>query len=80
MKKIKREMTLIVQDPLHDFSKPSSCDPAELSSNDFHGISNGTELSFNCQMTTAGRLLINYSKTYILKDQFIKERCVVTSN
>lgn len=80
LKKIQREMTLIVQDPLRDFSKPSSCNPAQLTSNDFHAISNGTELSFNCQMTTAGRFLINYSKTYVLKDQFIKERCVVSSN
>ncbi len=80
LKKIKREMTLIVQDPLRDFSQPSSCDPAILASSDFHAISNGTELSFKCQMTTAGRFLINYSKTYVLKDQFIKERCVVSSN
>jgi hypothetical protein len=75
LKKIKREMTLIVQDPLHDFSKPSSCEPAEKPSIDFHEISNGDEMAFNCQMTTAGRFSINYSKTYVLKDQFVKDNC-----
>lgn len=75
LKKIKREMTLIVQDPLHDFSKPSSCDPALLSSSDFHSVPNGSEMTFNCQMTTAGRFPINYTKTYILKDQFIQDKC-----
>jgi hypothetical protein len=73
--KIKREMTLIVQDPLHDFSKPSACNPALMASNDFHSIASGTEMTFECQMTTAGRFPINYTKTYILKDQFIKDRC-----
>ncbi len=73
--KIKREMTLIVQDPLHDFSKPSACDPATLASSDFHTVANGTEMTFECQMTTAGRFPINYTKTYILKDQFIKDKC-----
>lgn len=76
LKKIKREMTLIVQDPLKDFSKPSECAPAILESGNFHEVTNGTELTFECQMTTAGRFLINYSKTYVLKDQFIKERCM----
>jgi hypothetical protein len=75
LKKIKREMTLIVQDPLHDFSQPSSCDPTSAPSTDFHTIANGAELSFNCQMTTAGRFPINYTKTYILKDQFVKDKC-----
>lgn len=79
LKKINREMTLIVQDPLHDFSKPSVCNPAELASSDFHAVTNGTELTFDCEMTTAGRFLINYSKTYVLKDQFIKERCVAAN-
>lgn len=75
LEKIKREMTLIVQDPLHDFSKPSACEPATLTNSDFHSVKSGTELTFDCQMTTAGRFPINYTKTYVLKDQFIRDRC-----
>jgi hypothetical protein len=75
VEKIKREITLIIQDPLRDFSKPSSCGQAEKPRVDFHDIANGDEMAFNCQMTTAGRFKIKYSKTYILKDQFIKDNC-----
>jgi hypothetical protein len=76
LERIKREMTQIAQDPLRDFSQPSACDPATRSPLDFHSIANGDVLSFNCKMTTAGRFLINYNKTYMLKDQFIKDLCV----
>jgi hypothetical protein len=76
LEKIKRELTQITQDPLRDFSQPSSCDPANRSPADFHAISNGDEMSFNCQMITAGRFPIKYVKTYVLKDQFIKDQCV----
>ncbi len=76
LEKIKREITQIAQDPLRDFSRPSSCNPADRSPTDFHAISNGDEMSFNCQMTTAGRFPIKYNKTYILKDQFIKDQCI----
>lgn len=74
--KVKREMTQIAQDPLKDFSQPSQCDPAIKPSNDFHSIKNGDEMVFHCQMSTAGRFPINYTKTYILKDQFIKDKCI----
>lgn len=76
VEKIKREVTLIVQDPLHDFSKPSSCNPADKPVEDFHAIANGDIMSFDCQMTTAGRFAIRYNKSYVLKDQFVKDRCV----
>jgi hypothetical protein len=75
LEKIKREITLIIQDPLRDFSKPSSCEQAKKPRVDFHDIANGDEMDFDCQMTTAGRFKIKYSKTYILKDQFIKDNC-----
>ncbi len=75
LEKIKREMTLLAQDPLEDFSQPSSCNPAYRSPYDFHAIENGDEMSFNCQMTTAGRFPIKYVKTYVMKDQFIKDLC-----
>ncbi len=76
LEKIKREMTLIAQDPLRDFSQPSSCNPAERSPYDFHAVANGDEMSFDCQMISAGRFPIKYTKTYVLKDQFIKDLCV----
>ena len=76
LEKIKREMTQITQDPLRDFSQPSACDAANRSPSDFHAISNGDEMSFNCQMITAGRFPIKYVKTYIFSDQFIKDQCV----
>ncbi len=74
--KIKREMVQIVQDPLKDFSRPSQCEPAVKTRADFHTVSNGDEMAFHCKMSTAGRFTINYTKTYVLKDQFIKDRCI----
>jgi hypothetical protein len=73
--RIKREMTLIAQDPLRDFSRPSECNPANRAL-DFHAVNERDEMSFNCQMTTAGRFPIKYTKTYVLVDQFIKDQCV----
>ena len=73
--RMKREMTLIAQDPLRDFSRPSECNPA-FRDLDFHAVASGDEMSFNCQMTTAGRFPIKYTKTYVLLDQFIKDQCV----
>lgn len=75
LEKLKDEMVQIVQDPLKDFSRPSQCDPASIPSTDFHAVKNGDEMAFHCQMSTAGRFPINYTKTYVLKDQFIKDRC-----
>ena len=76
LEKIKEEMTLIAQDPLRDFSQPSSCDPALRVPLDYHAVANGDEMSFSCQMITAGRFPIKYVKTYVLKDQFIRDQCV----
>lgn len=76
LEKIQKEMIQIVQDPLKDFSKPSQCDPSDKPSDDFHDINNGDEMAFHCQMSTAGRFPINYTKTYILQDQFIKDKCL----
>lgn len=76
LEKIQKEMIQIVQDPLKDFSKPSQCDPSGKPSDDFHDINNGDEMAFHCQMSTAGRFPINYTKTYILQDQFIKDKCL----
>jgi hypothetical protein len=75
LEKIKKERIQIVQDPLKDFSRPSQCQPAVKTRADFHTVSKGDEMPFQCQMLTAGRFPINYTKTYVLKDQFIKDRC-----
>jgi hypothetical protein len=79
LEKIRRETTLLIQDPLRDFSQPSMCNNALVPSTDYHTISNGDEMTFHCQMTTAGRFPIHYAKTYVLKDQFIKDNCVSRS-
>lgn len=76
IEKIKREMVQIVQDPIQDFSQPSHCNPAPKSQTDFHAIANGDAMVFNCQMSAAHRFSINYTKTYVLKDQFIKDKCI----
>ncbi len=76
LEKIKREMVQIVQNPIQDFSQPSQCEPAPKAQTDFHAVSNGDAMVFKCQMSTAHRFSINYTKTYILKDQFIKDRCI----
>ncbi|MFT4834818.1 MAG: hypothetical protein ACI8WP_001581 [Flavobacteriaceae bacterium] len=79
LRKLRSEITLIVQDPLKDYSKPSSCDASNVPVIDFHSVSQGDEMVFSCQMTTAERFSIEYTKTYVLKDQFIKEKCVSKS-
>ncbi|MFT5955446.1 MAG: hypothetical protein ACI8QD_002299 [Cyclobacteriaceae bacterium] len=76
LEKIKREVTFIIQDPLRDFSQPSNCEIAKKPDADFHSISNGAEIVFNCEMTTAGRFRIGYSKNYVLQDQYIRDMCV----
>lgn len=79
LEKIKREITLIIQDPLRDFSKPSNCEIARKPNEDYHDLSNGAKMTFNCEMTTAGRFRIGYSKTYVLKDQYIRDKCVAST-
>lgn len=79
LEKLRSEIMLIVQDPLKDYSKPSACEPSPVAADDFHSVSAGDEMVFGCQMTTAERFSIDYVKTYVLKDQFIKEKCVSKS-
>lgn len=68
------EINMITRDPLNDFSKPSSCNPSPVVSEDFHTVNEGGEMTFNCQMTTS-RVKINYTKVFVLKDQYIKNTC-----
>ncbi|MFT7233335.1 MAG: hypothetical protein ACI8TA_002560 [Cyclobacteriaceae bacterium] len=68
------EINMITRDPLNDFSKPSACNPAIVPDLDFHQVSAGDEMSFDCKMTTS-RVTLNYTKTFVLKDQYIKNIC-----
>lgn len=69
------QVNAIIANRLEDFSRPISCDFAELPKDDFNMVSEGDQISFNCQMTTS-RFSVDYNKTYVLKNQFIKNTCV----
>ena len=68
------ELNRIATNRLQDFSRPISCENALAPAQDFHMIKEGDEMSFDCQLTTS-RVPMNYTKTYILTDQFIKNIC-----
>lgn len=69
------QVNAIIANRLEDFSRPISCDFADLPKEDFNLVSEGDEISFECQMTTS-RFSVDYTKTYVLKNQFIKNTCV----
>jgi hypothetical protein len=69
------QVNAIIANRLEDFSRPISCAFAELPKDDYNLIVAGDEISFDCQMTTS-RFSINYNKTYVLIDQFIKNTCM----
>lgn len=71
---VKNETNTIAKNRLEDFSKPISCYPAKAPNEDFNLIEQGDELSFECQFNT-GRFLVDYTKTYVLKDQYINNYC-----
>ncbi|MEP4532093.1 MAG: hypothetical protein ABJ004_03335 [Cyclobacteriaceae bacterium] len=73
------EINMITRDPLNDFSKPSSCNPAAVPNIDFHAVSAGDEMRFDCKMTTS-RVTLNYTKTFVLQDQYIKNICRELAN
>jgi hypothetical protein len=72
--KIKSEVNNIARVRLEDFSRPISCQNARVPSIDFNLIKDGDELSFSCKLTTS-RLSLDYGKTYVLADQYIKNTC-----
>ncbi len=76
---ILKEVNAIIINRLEDFSRPINCDVAPLPKSDFHAISNGDLVSFECKLTTS-RVSIDYTKTYRLVDQFIKNKCQPTEN
>ena len=71
---LKSEINSIAKNRLEDFSKPVSCQPAQVPNVDFHYINEGDELSFKCQFTT-GRFLVDYEKVFVLEDQYINNIC-----
>jgi len=74
---IKNNLTRISRIKLKDFSKPVACSPSDLPNDDFHLIKDGDKMSFDCELTTS-RFSMDYSKTYILTDQYIKNSCRVS--
>ena len=68
------QINRIVFNRLQDFSRPIDCETTFVPNPDFHKISEGDEISFNCTLTT-GRVPLNYEKTYVLIDQYIENSC-----
>ncbi len=75
---IKNEINRISSNRLQDFSRPISCNSAIVPSLDIHEITDGAKLQYQCQLTT-NRVSFNYTKTYVLENQFIKNRCSISS-
>lgn len=72
---IQNELNRIVSNRLKDFSNPIECNIAPLINKDFNLIKDGDLMSYNCELTTS-RFGIDYTKTYRLTDQYIKNRCI----
>jgi hypothetical protein len=71
---IKREINSIVINRVEDFSRPVSCSNSPLPNQNIHNISELDTMSFNCHLTTANAP-IQYTKTYVLNDQYIETSC-----
>ena len=71
---IESALNRISRTRLEDFSRPIACDDSPLPNSDFHAIKNGDLMSFECQLTTS-RVPMNYVKTFVLTDQYIKNTC-----
>ena len=71
---IRREINSIIVNRLEDFSRPVSCKSSDVPDTNFHNITELDTMSFDCQLTTANAP-INYTKTYVLNDQYIETSC-----
>ncbi|GAB4235822.1 MAG: hypothetical protein Tsb0034_10140 [Ekhidna sp.] len=69
------EMSRIISNRLKDFSVPIRCLDAPLINREVTAIKDGDRMSFDCQLTTSG-FSIDYNKTYVLIDQYIKNNCI----
>lgn len=74
LKELKNEINTIAKNRLEDFSKPVTCNPTRAPKVDFNLVEQGDSLSFDCQFST-GRFLVDYTKTYVLKSQYINNYC-----
>lgn len=74
LKELKNEINTIAKNRLEDFSKPVRCNPTKAPKVDFNLVEQGDSLSFDCQFST-GRFLVDYTKTYVLKSQYINNYC-----
>ncbi|MEM9894931.1 MAG: hypothetical protein AAF789_01060 [Bacteroidota bacterium] len=72
---IENELSKIIANRLQDFSVPVKCKDAYMDNSFNSTLRDGNKMQFDCQLTTSG-FPINYSKTYILQDQYIKNDCV----
>ncbi len=74
LNELRRETNSIAKNILEDFSKPITCNPSTAPNIDFNQIEKGDELSFDCQFS-AGRFLVDYTKSYVFEDQYISTNC-----
>ncbi|QSE98752.1 hypothetical protein [Fulvivirga lutea] len=77
--KIESNINRIASNRLEDFSRPISCDKATAPEADFNMVKDGDLISFDCRLTTS-RVSLDYVKTYILEDQYIKNTCRASDN
>ena len=75
VKEVEEEVGRIIRIRLKDFSVPIACEDAALISDTVEEIKDGDLMSFDCALTTS-RMAIDYTKTYELVDQYIKNDCV----
>lgn len=75
---IENELNRIASNRLKDFSKPISCGHAAVPNINYHLVKDGDVMSFDCQLTTS-RVPMNYTKTYVLVNQYIKNNCYYRS-
>ncbi|MGB3180792.1 MAG: hypothetical protein WBB45_05345 [Cyclobacteriaceae bacterium] len=66
---MKSNINRIATNRLEDFSKPVACDQASARVANFNLIADGDIMSFSCRLTP------DYTKNYVLDEQYIKNSC-----
>ena len=74
VKDLTNQIKKIADYKLEDFSIPIACNQTVAPLLDYHLIEQGAKMSFTCVLTT-GRFPIQYTKTYVLAEQYIKNSC-----
>jgi len=75
---IEIQLNKLANNRLVDFSVPIKCQDSRLVKPNVEDVTDGDTMGFKCQLTTSG-FPIDYVKTYVLKDQYIKNDCVQSS-